>query len=115
VWWDNAGSDYEQYAFTVGPDNTFEVNNGLTPGEWYSFKVIAVNLVGESVISDSTTYIAAAMPGQPGKPFWSQRDTDSILLDWTASEPNGDPIDYYNVYSSVNSGLFSLLDQSLTN
>lgn len=116
VWWDNAsGSEFTLYAFTVGPDNTFEVNTGLIPGQSYSFKVIAVNLVGESLISDSASYIAAAVPGQPGKPYWIQRDVSSILLEWTASETNGDPIHYYNVYSSVNTGLFSLLDQTSSN
>jgi hypothetical protein len=39
------------------------VNNGLTAGVYYSFKVVSVNLVGESSLSDAFTFIAATVPG----------------------------------------------------
>ena len=54
---------FDLYSFTVGPDNIFLVNNDLQAGLYYAFKVIAVNAVGESPISDAYTFIAAGNPG----------------------------------------------------
>jgi predicted phage tail protein len=49
VYWDDGlQGAFTLYAFTVDPDNNFVVNDGLTAGVYYSFKVVSVNLVGES-------------------------------------------------------------------
>jgi hypothetical protein len=106
VYQKDVNDNYLLYAFTVGPDNIFLVNNGLTAGEFFSYKVIAVNAVGESPLSEVFTYIAAAKPGTPGKPYWTSRSATTIDLEWLASEPNGSAIQFYNIYASVNSGQY---------
>jgi hypothetical protein len=70
VFWDDARgtSTFSLLAFTVGPDTNFVINSGLTTGLFYQFKVMAVNAVGESELSDSFSYIAADVPGKPGTP-----------------------------------------------
>ena len=75
IYWDSgiAGSNYELYAFTVGPDNNFLVNYGLNEGQTYSFIVAAVNFAGDSPLSLPTSFIAASVPGQPGVPFYTSR------------------------------------------
>jgi fibronectin type 3 domain-containing protein len=115
VYESNQDQQYVLYAFTIGPENVFLVNNGLTAGELYSFKVISVNSVGESPLSDAFTYIAAAKPSTPGQPYWTSRSATTIDLEWPASEPYGSVIQFYNVYASVNSGQYQLFDTCLTN
>jgi hypothetical protein len=64
VYWDDARetATFSLLAFTLGPDTNFIINTGLTTGLFYQFKVIAVNAVGDSLISDSFSYIAADVP-----------------------------------------------------
>lgn len=66
--------------------------------------MIAVNDVGESTLSEAYSFIAAAAPGVPGKPAFTQITEDSIEVAWTASEDNGSPVTSYNIYVSINSG-----------
>jgi hypothetical protein len=35
---------------------------------FYAFKIVSVNAVGDSIYSESFTYVAASIPGIPGKP-----------------------------------------------
>ena len=68
IFWD-AGSGsgvFTQLAFTNSPTSSFLVNNGLTSGTFYNFKVVAVNVVGDSVQSNAVKYIAASVPSVPG-------------------------------------------------
>lgn len=104
IYWD-AGSGsgvFSEYAFTNSPTNSFLVNSGLTSGIFYSFKIVTVNVVGDSLLSDAVTYIAASVPTVPGKPYKTSTSTTSIGIAWTASLENGSTILKYNVYSSVN-------------
>ena len=104
IYWD-AGSGsgvFSELAFTNSPTRVFLVNNGLTSGTFYNFKVVAVNVVGDSVQSNAVKYIAASVPSVPGKPYSTSTSTSSIGIAWTASLENGSTIDFYNVYSSVN-------------
>jgi hypothetical protein len=104
IFWD-AGSGsgvFTQLAFTNSPTSSFLVNNGLTSGTFYNFKVVAVNVVGDSVQSNAVKYIAASVPSVPGKPYSTSTSTSSIGIAWTAALENGSTISLYNVYSSVN-------------
>ena len=104
IYWD-AGSGsgvYSEYAFTSNPVSSFIVNSGLASGTFYSFKVSAVNVVGDSSLSNAVTYIAASVPSIPGKPYSTSTSTSSIGIAWSASLENGSTIIEYKVYSSVN-------------
>lgn len=100
VYWDNAAGDnnLQLYAFTVGPTNNLVVYHELTEGLIYSFKVVSVNLVGESGQSLAASFIAAAVPHTPGTPFWTERQPTSVTIEWLAPAENGSAITHYNVY-----------------
>lgn len=104
IYWDKGSGSgvFAEYAFTNDPINSFLVNNGLSSGTFYSFKVVAVNEVGDSSQSNAVTYIAASVPSVPGKPSSTSTSTTSIGIAWTASLENGSTIQKYKVYSSVN-------------
>jgi len=93
---------FSEYAFTNEPIASFLVNSGLTSGTFYSFKIVTVNVVGDSELSNAVTYIAASVPSVPGQPYSTSTSTTSIGIAWTASLENGSTIFKYNVYSSVN-------------
>jgi hypothetical protein len=78
IYWDSGDrtDTYTVHAFTVDPDTVFIVDIGLTAGEYYAFKLISVNAVGDSVMSESFTYVAASVPGQPGKPYMTSTAVD---------------------------------------
>jgi hypothetical protein len=87
VWWDSGDKTdtYTSYAFTVDPDTEFLVEEHLTSGVFYAFKVIAVNAVGASELSPPVTYVAASVPGAPGKPVMVSRTESEIQLQWTSA------------------------------
>jgi hypothetical protein len=45
-------------------------------GDFYDFKVTAVNRVGESASSDSISLIASDLPGKPAKPVYAHADLE---------------------------------------
>ncbi len=51
IYWDagDRSDTYSEYAFTNNPDTNFIVDSGLTQGEFYAFKLVTVNAVGDSV------------------------------------------------------------------
>jgi len=61
--------------------------NGLTPSVYYSFKVSAVNDIGEGVLSQVVSHYAQSKPGKPEPPYrvaseMTSDDTASITLAW---------------------------------
>jgi hypothetical protein len=74
VWWNGGGSGsvFSKLA-DLGPNvltlqQTPSSTGGLTPGEFYSFKVLAKNGVGSSLLSQATTIRAANVPDAPNVP-----------------------------------------------
>lgn len=94
IYWDSGSGSgvYSEYAFTNTPINQFVVNNQLTSGTFYSFKVSAVNVVGDSAQSVAVTYIAASVPSIPGKPYSTSTSKTSIGIAWAAALENGSTI-----------------------
>lgn len=115
LYWDQGAATWEFLAFTVDSDNVFLMDYDLLPGTYYSFKVIAVNDVGESVISDAYTFICAARPGVPGKPFFTGITATSITISWEPALGNGTPVTNHKIYQSTNEGSFSLHGESAAN
>lgn len=66
VYWD-AGYllDFVKLAEVDSYDHYFFEAEFLTPGVFYSFKVTAVNQVGESLVSQVVSHYAQSVPGKP--------------------------------------------------
>ena len=77
-----------------GTTNSY-VDNGLTPGATYYYKVSGVNLAGESALSE--TVAATTIPAAPTGLTISSSTADSISLNWDAAVGATG----YNVYRSV--------------
>ena len=76
VYWDNGeslGNFYLKQATTT-PAMSFTATS-LTAGTFYSFKIAAVNLVGESSQSPFLQIIAAILPGPPNTPYLVSADS----------------------------------------
>lgn len=117
IYWDegNGGSvdAFKELAMTTNPDNTFTLDHSLTPGDPYQFTVKAVNVVGESVHSDSATFIAASLPSIPAAPYKVSASTTEIKIEWISPSGNGSPINNFKLYQSINSSGFNLLKDDL--
>jgi len=62
----------------------------LTTGEIYRFKVLAVNVVGSSQLSEaSADMIAALLPGQAGQPVYITSHESLVAFKWTPPEDDG--------------------------
>eukprot|EP00299_Pterocystis_sp_00344_P000170 c10051_g1_i1.p1 GENE.c10051_g1_i1~~c10051_g1_i1.p1 ORF type:complete len:1112 (+),score=335.01 c10051_g1_i1:51-3386(+) len=89
---------------------------GLSPGTAYALRVIAVNAVGQSPVSDVLfTTTLSAVPSTVSFLNFSAVSSDSAKVTWGPAEPNGSPIlsytlemfggvntEYVSVYSGLN-------------
>jgi hypothetical protein len=72
----------------------------VVPGKIYSFKITAVNVVGEGNQSSQIQIIASLVPGTPVTPIKVSADSSpQITISWAAPAYNGgSPISIYKVY-----------------
>ena len=70
---------------------------GVTPGENYSFKVLATNAVGESLLSLATTIKAATVPDAPSKPVLVDQQPSYIEFNWNTPYDGYDSIIDYRI------------------
>lgn len=77
--------------------------------------MIAVNAVGDSLLSDSFSYIAADVPGIPGTPYQTATTVTQIDIAWTESDNNGSPVTRYDIFASENLGPYTLVGTSVSN
>ena len=54
--------------FTKIPINQLILNHDLVGGNFYQFKIVATNAVGDSIFSPVFTIVAAAVPDRPLAP-----------------------------------------------
>lgn len=90
---------------TVG-NNVFYASTSLQPqtligGANYIFAIRAINSLGFSPYGSSATFMAAAVPAQPGTPTVSSASSASISIQWTQPANGGTPITNYFVYVAV--------------
>jgi hypothetical protein len=94
---------------------TFPTTTPLTTGESYNFRLIAVNLVGNSNPSSAILIFAAVAPTAPGVPTKISASTTEIYFQWTnPADTGGMPISDFNVYwDEGTGGSFEFLSTSL--
>lgn len=73
---------------------------GITTGQKYRFKVLALNAVGYSLPSNYLEMMPAVAPGSPGQPTITAVSSTSISIAWTFDSAlnGGTPIIDYQVY-----------------
>ena len=72
-------------------------------GRSYTYTVTAVNAIGESAHSASSSVSISGAPSQPAKPTVTAGNT-TIDVSWTAPAENGSPITGYTVTASTANG-----------
>ena len=105
---DNNDSFYDTVA--TGLTSASHIENGLTPGNPYKFKVQARNAVGSSPDSVVFTIYAATVPSQPAAPTTSLNgDSSLVIINWSEPTDNGGvSIDGYKVEIETSvDGVFS--------
>ena len=83
--------------------STVCVVSGLTVGRSYTYTVTAVNAIGESAHSASSSVSISGAPSQPAKPSVAAGNT-TIDVSWTAPADNGSPITGYTVTATTANG-----------
>jgi hypothetical protein len=74
LYWDNAwGGSFTLLKSSVGTTTEFSTAGTVTAsalldGLTYRFKVVAVNAIGQSILSDSVSIYAADVPDAPNAP-----------------------------------------------
>lgn len=101
VYWDNGeglGVFYLKQATTT-PALSFTASS-VVAGKTYSFKISAVNIVGEGNMSPSVQIIAATLPGTPSTPTIVSADSSpQITIQWNApGYDGGSAVTNYRVY-----------------
>ncbi len=77
-----------------GGSATSHTVTGLTNGATYTFKLRAVNAVGNGAETSAATVTPAAVPGAPGS-FTATSGSAQATLSWTAAASNGAAISKY--------------------
>ena len=97
-------SDFAFVANT-GTSRTYSKSSGVTPGELYHFKVLAINLVGSSSLSDPVSRLAASIPNPPVNLQILSQSTSTISFSWEeASNNGGSPVTDYQILWNGGSG-----------
>jgi hypothetical protein len=68
------------------------LQSGLVAGNYYSFKVRAVNYIGESTFSKRLRIIAASVPLPPAPVFRVGSTVSSVTLGWVNNSDDGGAI-----------------------
>lgn len=83
------------------------IQSGLTPGQYYQFKLRAKNYVGLSPFSRFIRIIAAAVPQPPVDLISTSSTTNSVTFRWSQNLINGGAkvFDYAVYWDAGNSNL----------
>lgn len=126
----NGGSTITSYKIYVNATGTFdefhEQTNLLSleyqltsskaghtlTGNFYAFKVSAINAVGEGELSDEIVIIAALVPLAATSLTKVSANTEQITFSWVAAPEQGSPLLGYKVYWNNGSGTANTIIQS---
>lgn len=85
-------------------------------GLWYTFRVSAINAIGEGVYSESIAILAAEVPTAPLTPTLVSQTETQIVIRWIAPHDGGSPIrDYEILMDSVGVGNYAALVPTVGN
>ena len=71
---------------------------GMTTGELYKWRIVAVNVVGNSIETPELDVYAAVKPETPLTPTSSSADQTSITIDWIAPYNGGSGLTEHIIY-----------------
>lgn len=82
---------------TVDANTLSFTKTGLTTGEIYQWKIIAVNAIGQGPESEHVEVMAAIIPEAAEAPTSSFADETCINIEWAAPHDGGTPLTNYIV------------------
>jgi fibronectin type 3 domain-containing protein len=100
IWWDSGDSSPFEIVQTVSPSITeYQIQAGILTGYYYQFYVIANNEIGDSLASETVTYIASDTPDAPRDVQKVTADASHITILWLVPLDNGgSSVTNYKVY-----------------
>lgn len=84
--------------------NIYYIQDGLTPGATYQFKLKAVNYIGAGPFSSIISIIAASVPQPPVNLRRVSLNVDTVVFEWDENPDNGGStvVDYYIYWDQGN-------------
>ena len=100
-------TDFE-FVSDTGTERSYSKSQLVQPGELYHFKVLAINDVGPSTLSDAVSRLAATIPSQPQSLQILGQSTTEISFSWEeVSNDGGSPVtDYVILWNSGSGTIF---------
>jgi fibronectin type 3 domain-containing protein len=99
---------------TIDPTNTY-VDTGLINGQTYYYRISAINIAGESVLTSSVSAIPITNPSAVLYPNTTRGDK-TVTLNWTVPSNNGGLyIIHYRIYRGTESGVLSFYTNTTGN
>lgn len=98
----------EIYIDSVGSDATAFEDSTVDDGVAYFYKIIAVNSIGDSDLSNEDSAASFGLPGAPTALDSDSHASTSVNLTWTApASTGGSPITNYRVYKGTITGVLT--------
>ncbi len=92
------------YDGSTKPNTLSHTIGGLTTGIPYRFAISALNVNGESPLSDSVEIYACLKPEAFSAPYKISSSKTSVSIGWTEPNDNGCPIQSYSIFRDDGSG-----------
>jgi hypothetical protein len=101
------GASYTEIIPSTGLVNSYLIDFSITADSVYRFKVLAVNVLGDSPLSPASDPIrAATVPSNLAQPQLVEATTSQVTISWLApTYDGGSPVLFYSVYTSTGSAL----------
>lgn len=125
---DDGGSDITAYHVQYSTDGTFDVNTpfklvsgnppltettvtGLTNGQQYTFRVVAINANGPSTPSNLANATPATIPSAPViDPAQTVTGNEFVTIGWSTPYDGGSPITHYVIQAKPASGSWETVE-----
>lgn len=99
VHWDQGIDTFVQLGSTDADTLSFVKSTGLSTGDPYKFKVLAINSIDKGDLSaESVPILAAKVPERPTDLAVVSSSSTQITFDWVVPDDGGSPITHYRVF-----------------